>query len=54
MPEIESYNVLVIGSGETGKYLAWTMSRAGHRTAVVERRYKRIGGEEQRQRLSPG
>ncbi|HEX7176274.1 MAG TPA: mercuric reductase [Pyrinomonadaceae bacterium] len=42
MPEIESYDVLVIGSGEAGKYLAWTMARAGHRTAVVERRY--IGG----------
>jgi len=42
MPEIESYNTLVIGSGEAGKYLAWTMAKAGHRTAVVERRY--IGG----------
>ena len=42
MPEIESYDVLVIGSGEAGKYLAWTMAKAGHRTAVVERRY--IGG----------
>ena len=42
MPEIESYDVLVIGSGEAGKYLAWTMAKAGHRTVVVERRY--IGG----------
>src|SRR5687767_5968952 len=42
MPETESYNILVIGSGEAGKYLAWTMAKAGHRTAVVERRY--IGG----------
>ncbi len=42
MPEIESYDTLVIGSGEAGKYLAWTMAKAGHRTAVVERRY--IGG----------
>ena len=42
MPEIESYNILVIGSGEAGKYLAWTMAKAGHRTAVVERKY--IGG----------
>ena len=32
MPEIESYNILVIGSGEAGKYLAWTMAKAGHRT----------------------
>jgi pyruvate/2-oxoglutarate dehydrogenase complex dihydrolipoamide dehydrogenase (E3) component len=37
--EIESYNLLVIGSGEAGKYLAWTMAKAGHRTAVAERRY---------------
>jgi pyruvate/2-oxoglutarate dehydrogenase complex dihydrolipoamide dehydrogenase (E3) component len=42
MPEIESYNLLVIESGEAGKYLAWTMAKAGHRAAVVERRY--IGG----------
>jgi pyruvate/2-oxoglutarate dehydrogenase complex dihydrolipoamide dehydrogenase (E3) component len=34
---IENYDVLVIGSGEAGKYLAWTMSGEGHRTAVVER-----------------
>ena len=31
------YDVLVIGSGEAGKYLAWTLSKEGHRTAVVER-----------------
>lgn len=42
MPEIENYDILVIGSGEAGKYIAWTMARAGHRTAVVERKY--IGG----------
>ena len=32
----------MLGSGEAGKYLAWTMAKAGHRTAVVERRW--IGG----------
>ncbi len=42
MPDIEKYEVLVIGSGESGKNLAWTMAGAGHRTAVVER--KLIGG----------
>jgi pyruvate/2-oxoglutarate dehydrogenase complex dihydrolipoamide dehydrogenase (E3) component len=42
MSEIERYDVLVIGSGESGKYIAWTMAKAGHRTAVVER--KLIGG----------
>jgi pyruvate/2-oxoglutarate dehydrogenase complex dihydrolipoamide dehydrogenase (E3) component len=38
----EHYEMLVLGSGEGGKYLAWHMARAGHRTAVVER--KLIGG----------
>ena len=42
MPEIDSYEVLVLGSGEAGKYLAWTMAAAGHRTAVIERRF--VGG----------
>jgi pyruvate/2-oxoglutarate dehydrogenase complex dihydrolipoamide dehydrogenase (E3) component len=42
MPDTETYEVLIIGSGEAGKYLAWTMGKAGHRTAVVER--KLIGG----------
>lgn len=42
MPQTEPYEVLVIGSGESGKYMAWTMAKAGHRTAVVER--KLIGG----------
>ena len=42
MAEIEHYEVLIIGSGEAGKYTAWTMAKAGHRTAVVER--KLIGG----------
>ena len=42
MPEPEQYDVVVIGSGEGGKYLAWHLARDGHRTAVVERRW--IGG----------
>jgi pyruvate/2-oxoglutarate dehydrogenase complex dihydrolipoamide dehydrogenase (E3) component len=42
MPSTEHYDVLVIGSGEAGKYLAWTMAGEGHRTAVAER--KLIGG----------
>ena len=32
-----SYDVVVIGSGEAGKYLAWTLSKAGHPTAMIER-----------------
>jgi pyruvate/2-oxoglutarate dehydrogenase complex dihydrolipoamide dehydrogenase (E3) component len=42
MTATDSYDILVIGSGEAGKYLAWTMAGAGHRTAVIER--KLIGG----------
>ena len=42
MPEAERYEILVIGSGEAGKYLTWTMAQDGRRTAVVERKY--IGG----------
>ncbi len=42
MSATDSYDILVIGSGEAGKYLAWTMAGAGHRTAVIER--KLIGG----------
>ena len=38
----EQYDVLVIGSGEAGKYVAWTASKDGHRTALVER--SMIGG----------
>ena len=42
MSEIEKYEILILGSGEAGKYLAWTMAKAGRRTALVERRF--IGG----------
>ena len=42
MAEAERVEVLVLGSGEGGKYLAWHMAGSGHRTAVVERRW--IGG----------
>jgi pyruvate/2-oxoglutarate dehydrogenase complex dihydrolipoamide dehydrogenase (E3) component len=42
MAATEHYDLLVIGSGEAGKYLAWTLSKEGHRTALVERRM--VGG----------
>src|SRR5207302_4225746 len=42
MSEAESYEILVIGSGEAGKHLTWNMAQTAHRTAVVERKY--IGG----------
>jgi len=37
MANSEKYELLVIGSGEAGKYLTWTMAKAGHRTVMVER-----------------
>src|SRR3954463_3443529 len=39
---IESYDVVIVGSGEPGKYLAWTLGGEGKRVALVERRY--VGG----------
>lgn len=42
MPDTERVDLLIIGSGEAGKWLAWTMGQAGRRVAVVERKY--IGG----------
>jgi pyruvate/2-oxoglutarate dehydrogenase complex dihydrolipoamide dehydrogenase (E3) component len=42
MAQPERYEVLVLGSGEGGKYLAWHQAKLGRRTAVVER--KMIGG----------
>jgi pyruvate/2-oxoglutarate dehydrogenase complex dihydrolipoamide dehydrogenase (E3) component len=38
----EQIEILILGSGQGGKLLAWHMARAGRRTAVVERRW--IGG----------
>src|SRR5271169_5412723 len=42
MSQPEQYDVLILGSGEGGKLLAWHMAGSGRRTAVVERRW--IGG----------
>ena len=41
-PQTEHYDLLVLGSGEAGKYSAWTMASAGKKAAVIERRY--VGG----------
>ena len=38
----EEVDLLVLGSGEAGKYIAWTMAKEGWKTAVIERKY--IGG----------
>ncbi len=42
MSEPERVDMLILGSGEAGKYLAWHMGRLGRRVVVVER--KLIGG----------
>jgi pyruvate/2-oxoglutarate dehydrogenase complex dihydrolipoamide dehydrogenase (E3) component len=42
MSEKQQFDLLIIGSGEAGKNLAWAMAKAGRRAAVVER--KLIGG----------
>jgi pyruvate/2-oxoglutarate dehydrogenase complex dihydrolipoamide dehydrogenase (E3) component len=39
---VEDYDVLVLGSSEAGKYLAWTLAFQGQKVAVVERSY--VGG----------
>jgi pyruvate/2-oxoglutarate dehydrogenase complex dihydrolipoamide dehydrogenase (E3) component len=38
----EMYDLIVLGSGEGGKYLAWTLAKQGQQVAVIERRY--VGG----------
>jgi pyruvate/2-oxoglutarate dehydrogenase complex dihydrolipoamide dehydrogenase (E3) component len=38
----EVYDVVVLGSGEAGKYVAWTLARQGRKAAVIERKY--VGG----------
>jgi len=42
MPTPEQYDVVVLGSGEAGKYIAWTQAKKGKRAVVIERKY--IGG----------
>lgn len=39
MSNPEQYDVLVLGSGEAGKHLAWALASKGKRVAVIERRY---------------
>ena len=38
----DEYELIVIGSGEGGKFLAWAMAKQGKRVLVIERKY--IGG----------
>src|SRR3978361_200502 len=38
----EEYDLVIIGSGEGSKYLAWTLAKQGQRVAMIERKW--IGG----------
>ena len=40
--QIEEYDIVVLGSGEAGKYLAWTLAKKGMKSVVIERKY--VGG----------
>src|ERR1700751_1266316 len=42
MSETEHFEIVILGSGQGGKLLAWHLGRSGKRTAVVERRW--VGG----------
>jgi pyruvate/2-oxoglutarate dehydrogenase complex dihydrolipoamide dehydrogenase (E3) component len=38
----QEYEIVILGSGEAGKYLAWTLAKQGKRTVLIERKY--VGG----------
>jgi pyruvate/2-oxoglutarate dehydrogenase complex dihydrolipoamide dehydrogenase (E3) component len=42
MSESETFDVVILGSGQGGKRLAWHLGRSGKKVAVVERRW--VGG----------
>jgi pyruvate/2-oxoglutarate dehydrogenase complex dihydrolipoamide dehydrogenase (E3) component len=42
MKDLESFDTVILGSGQGGKQLAWHLARGGNRVAVVERRW--VGG----------
>src|ERR1700751_4555477 len=42
VPHPEEFDVVVLGSGEAGKYVAWTLAKKGMRAIVIER--KLVGG----------
>jgi pyruvate/2-oxoglutarate dehydrogenase complex dihydrolipoamide dehydrogenase (E3) component len=42
MPQSEAFDVVILGSGQGGKRLAWHLARSGKKVAVVERRW--VGG----------
>src|ERR1700722_7529729 len=42
MSQHEYFDVVILGSGQGGKHLAWHLGQSGKRVAVVERRW--VGG----------
>jgi pyruvate/2-oxoglutarate dehydrogenase complex dihydrolipoamide dehydrogenase (E3) component len=42
MEQPEQFDIVILGSGQGGKLLAWHLARSGRRVAVVERRW--VGG----------
>ena len=38
----KEYDVLVLGSGEGGKFIAWNLAKNGQKVGVIEKKY--IGG----------
>jgi len=40
--ETQQYEIVIVGTGEGSKFLAWTLGKQGKRVAVIERKY--IGG----------
>ena len=40
--DTQQYEIVIVGTGEGSKFLAWTLARQGWRVAVIERKY--IGG----------
>jgi pyruvate/2-oxoglutarate dehydrogenase complex dihydrolipoamide dehydrogenase (E3) component len=42
MPQTEHVDVIILGSGQGGKLLAWHLGRSGKKVAVVGRRW--VGG----------
>src|SRR5580692_9962642 len=42
MSQTESFDVVILGSGQGGKHLAWHLGQCGKKVAVVERQW--VGG----------
>jgi pyruvate/2-oxoglutarate dehydrogenase complex dihydrolipoamide dehydrogenase (E3) component len=45
MTPVEEYDLVILGTGEGAKYLAWTLAKEGQRVAVVERKYVAVDSD---------